>query len=62
MARLEYDESGSTLYFVVSFYGLVLLPVTYYLWPRKGEGDRGLCFNWNDGSLLSLLSHYRHLP
>lgn len=40
MAQLEYDESGATFYyFLVSFYLLVLLPVTYLLWPRKGDGE-----------------------
>ena len=34
--RLEYDEQGSTFYyFLISFYGLILLPATYYLWPAR---------------------------
>ena len=41
MAQFEYDESGGTsLYFLVSFYALVLFPLTYYIWPskeKKGE-------------------------
>lgn len=36
MAQFTYDESGGTsLYFLVSFYALVLFPLTYYLWPSK---------------------------
>ena len=35
-AQFEYDESGGTsLYFLVSFYALILFPVTYYVWPSK---------------------------
>ena len=38
-AQLEYDESGSTFYyFLISFYGIILLPITYFLWPRRGDG------------------------
>jgi translocation protein SEC63 len=43
--QLEYDEQGSTFYyFLISFYGLVLLPATYFLWPykKKGESAAGL--------------------
>ncbi|XP_071485151.1 translocation protein SEC63 homolog [Diadema antillarum] len=40
MAKFEYDESGGTsLYFLVSFYALVLFPLTYYLWPSKQKKD-----------------------
>ncbi|XP_030850801.1 translocation protein SEC63 homolog [Strongylocentrotus purpuratus] len=40
MAKFEYDESGGTsLYFLVSFYALVLFPLTYYLWPSKHKKD-----------------------
>lgn len=39
MAQLEYDDSGSTFYyFLISFYALVLLPLTYFLWPRRTDG------------------------
>ena len=38
-AKLEYDDNGSTFfYFLVSFYGIVLLPVTYFLIPRRKDG------------------------
>ncbi|XP_064618130.1 translocation protein SEC63 homolog [Liolophura sinensis] len=34
--QFEYDEEGGTFfYFLLSFWGLVLIPATYYLWPRK---------------------------
>ena len=39
--QLEYDERGATFYyFLVSFYGLILLPATYFLWPYKRKGDQ----------------------
>ena len=38
--KLEYDEQGSTFYyFLISFYGLILLPATYFLWPYKKKGQ-----------------------
>ncbi|XP_063984202.1 translocation protein SEC63 homolog isoform X2 [Diachasmimorpha longicaudata] len=34
--KFQYDESGGTFfYFLLSFLGLVLVPGTYYLWPRS---------------------------
>lgn len=34
--KFEYDESGATyFYFVLSFLALVLVPATFYYWPRK---------------------------
>nr|QCY50107.1 DNAJC23 [Apostichopus japonicus] len=40
MAKFEYDESGGTsLYFLVSFYVLFLIPFTYYLWPSKEKKE-----------------------
>lgn len=34
--KFEYDESGSTFfYFVLSFLALILVPATFYYWPRK---------------------------
>lgn len=34
--KFEYDESGSTFfYFLLSFLALVLIPATFYYWPRK---------------------------
>lgn len=39
--RLEYDEQGYTFYyFLISFYGLILLPATYFLWPYKKKGTK----------------------
>ncbi|XP_039247558.1 translocation protein SEC63 homolog [Styela clava] len=35
MAQINYDEKGTTfLYFIVSFFAMVLIPATYYLWPK----------------------------
>lgn len=32
-AQFEYDEKGTTFYyFLISFFGIVLAPVTYYVW------------------------------
>ncbi|CAH1799731.1 unnamed protein product [Owenia fusiformis] len=34
--EFEYDERGGTFYyFLLSFYALVLIPCTYYLWPYE---------------------------
>ncbi|XP_071954693.1 translocation protein SEC63 homolog [Antedon mediterranea] len=43
MAQFEYDESGGTsLYFLVSFYALFLIPITYWLLPHsKKEINEG---------------------
>lgn len=35
-----YDEKGSTfLYFLVSFFGMVLIPLTYFVWPQGIKDD-----------------------
>ena len=50
-AQLEYDESGSTFYyFLISFYGIILLPITYFLWPRKDDGKTKseVGINWDN--------------
>lgn len=40
-AKFEYDESGNTFfYFLFSFFALILLPLTYYLWPKEEDDDR----------------------
>ena len=40
-AKFEYDESGNTFfYFLFSFFALILLPVTYYLWPKDEPTQR----------------------
>lgn len=39
-ARLEYDDSGTTFYyFLLSFYALILLPITYFIYPRKKKDE-----------------------
>jgi len=36
--QFEYDEHGGTFYyFLLSFIALILIPATYYLWPRKSS-------------------------
>lgn len=38
--KFEYDESGSTFfYFVLSFLALILVPATFYYWPKKRKED-----------------------
>ncbi|XP_061193308.1 translocation protein SEC63 homolog isoform X3 [Saccostrea echinata] len=38
--QFEYDEEGGTFfYFLFSLWGLVLIPATYYFWPRKSVDD-----------------------
>ncbi|XP_052120338.1 translocation protein SEC63 homolog [Frankliniella occidentalis] len=38
--KFQYDESGGTFfYFVLSFLALLLVPGTYYCWPRKRKED-----------------------
>ncbi|XP_062601952.1 translocation protein SEC63 homolog isoform X4 [Saccostrea cucullata] len=38
--QFEYDEEGGTFfYFLFSLWGLVLIPATYYFWPRKSVED-----------------------
>ncbi|XP_077285756.1 translocation protein Sec63 isoform X2 [Arctopsyche grandis] len=38
--KFEYDESGATFfYFLLSFLALVLVPATFYYWPRRKTID-----------------------
>ncbi|XP_015595625.1 translocation protein SEC63 homolog [Cephus cinctus] len=40
--KFQYDESGGTFfYFLLSFLVLLLIPGTYYLWPRRPKQDPG---------------------
>ncbi|XP_032683432.1 translocation protein SEC63 homolog [Odontomachus brunneus] len=40
--KFQYDESGGTFfYFLLSFLALLLIPGTYYLWPRQPKQDPG---------------------
>lgn len=42
--KFQYDESGGTFfYFLLSFLALLLIPGTYYWWPRKEK--EGKVFN-----------------
>uniref|UniRef100_A0A1W7R9M8 Translocation protein SEC63 n=1 Tax=Hadrurus spadix TaxID=141984 RepID=A0A1W7R9M8_9SCOR len=39
-AKFQYDESGGTFfYFLFSFEALVVIPCTYYFWPRDGRRE-----------------------
>lgn len=48
-AKFQYDESGGTFYyFLLSFLALVVIPSTYYFWPKNDkdqqkERDRNVC-------------------
>ena len=34
--KFEYDENGGKFYyFLLSFYALVVIPCTYYFWPKS---------------------------
>lgn len=38
--KFQYDESGGTFfYFILSFLALILIPATFYFWPRKKKED-----------------------
>ncbi|XP_058461818.1 translocation protein SEC63 homolog [Malaya genurostris] len=38
--KFQYDESGATFfYFILSFLALILIPATFYFWPRKKKED-----------------------
>ena len=43
--EFEYDEKGGTFYyFLLSFLAFILIPITYYLWPRdKVDGMLNSC-------------------
>ena len=66
-ARIEYDDSGSTtFYFILSIYLLVLLPVSYFLLPKKknqkedGRYEGALCVRgqYNRKTVLLVLVQY----
>lgn len=53
--KFQYDESGGTFfYFLLSFLALLLVPGTYYWWPRKQK--QGIVSLW----LTVLLYVYRN--
>uniref|UniRef100_A0A8C5QN18 Translocation protein SEC63 homolog n=1 Tax=Leptobrachium leishanense TaxID=445787 RepID=A0A8C5QN18_9ANUR len=39
--QFQYDDSGNTFfYFLTSFVGLIVVPATYYLWPRNQTSEQ----------------------
>ena len=37
-AQFEYDEKGTTFYyFLISVFGIVLVPLTYYVWTSTKQ-------------------------
>lgn len=57
--KFEYDESGSTFfYFVLSFLALILVPATFYYWPRKRkEGNIIIHVFLNIHCMFSLIKY-----
>lgn len=48
--QFQYDDSGNTFfYFLTSFVGLIVIPATYYLWPRDQNAGKAPM----SGSLLT---------
>ncbi|KPP60554.1 hypothetical protein Z043_121438 [Scleropages formosus] len=44
--QFQYDDSGNTFfYFLTSFVGLIVIPATYYLWPRDQNAGEA----WRSG-------------
>lgn len=44
--KFQYDESGSTFfYFILSFLALILIPATFYFWPKK-KTEGKFCFEF----------------
>lgn len=36
--KFEYDENGAKfVYFVLAFYAMVIIPSTYFFWPKKAK-------------------------
>lgn len=60
--KFQYDESGATFfYFLLSFLALLLIPGTYYWWPRKqkeGNGDQWLSPRQSMHVVYFLLPNY----
>lgn len=43
--KFEYDETGkSFLYFILSFLALILIPSSFYLWPKKQSKGKKIIF------------------
>lgn len=43
--KFQYDESGGTFfYFLLSFLALILIPATYFYWPRSKREEGKLFF------------------
>uniref|UniRef100_A0A7N6C2W5 Translocation protein SEC63 homolog n=1 Tax=Anabas testudineus TaxID=64144 RepID=A0A7N6C2W5_ANATE len=39
--QFQYDDNGNTFfYFLTSFVGLIVIPATYYLWPRDQNAEQ----------------------
>ncbi len=39
--QFQYDDSGNTFfYFLTSFVGLIVIPATYYFWPRDQNAGK----------------------
>lgn len=61
--KFEYDESGSTFfYFILSFLALVLIPATFYFWPKRQKDGKSHKITVNNSffviSLHGILNTY----
>merc|ERR1712168_424338 len=36
---IEYDDKGTFYYFILSFFAIFLIPVTYYLFPNNAKKE-----------------------
>ena len=45
--KFEYDENGAKfVYFALSFYAMIIIPVTYYFWPKKDVKSKHILKNF----------------
>ncbi|RMC13145.1 hypothetical protein DUI87_10676 [Hirundo rustica rustica] len=53
--QFQYDDSGNTFfYFLTSFVGLIVIPATYYLWPRDQHAEYGFQSKYNSYFTIKL--------
>lgn len=57
--KFQYDESGSTFfYFLLSFLALILVPTTFYYWPRKKKEGKHLSHTCKNPANLNFLTSF----
>lgn len=56
--KFQYDESGGTFfYFILSFLALILIPATFYFWPKKRQEGKKVTVN----SILRLVDRDKNI-